>query len=136
MYFRDKSIPQLESLVTDPKMQSDIDKLKRQIEQQTQFEKNVGRKSLQEAEDRKFPNTEIDCKPPRWACDCYSGHFNAVPVSNERRVAIFVVPASTWPHKESNFLPDCKFVFPSLSTQALASTLESIREVNFITCKP
>ena len=63
--FRDKSIPQLESLVTDPKMQSDLDKLKRQIEQQTQFEKNIGRKSLQEAEDRKFPNPEIDCKPPR-----------------------------------------------------------------------
>ena len=62
---RDKSIPSLESLVTDPKMQSDIDKLKRQIEQQTQFEKNIGRKSQQEAEDRQFPNPEIDSKPPR-----------------------------------------------------------------------
>ena len=65
IFCSDKSIPQLESLVTDPKMQSDVDKLKRQIEQQTQFEKNIGRKSLQEAEDRKFPNPEIESKPPR-----------------------------------------------------------------------
>ena len=75
LYHRDKSIPNLESLVTDPKMQSEIDKLKRQIEQQTQFEKNIGRKSQQEAEDRKFPNPEIDCKPPR-----YTLMYSTVPL--------------------------------------------------------
>ncbi|XP_053405362.1 ral GTPase-activating protein subunit beta-like isoform X3 [Mercenaria mercenaria] len=61
----DKSIPTLDSLVTDVKMQSDLDKLKRQIEQQTQFENNIGRRSQVEAARRPFPNPAMECKPPK-----------------------------------------------------------------------
>lgn len=65
MTFRDKSIPSLDSLITDGKMQSDLDKLKRQVEQQTQFENNIGRRSQVEAARRPFPNPAMECKPPK-----------------------------------------------------------------------
>jgi hypothetical protein len=44
-------------------MESDLDKLKRQIEQQTQFENNIGRRSQVEAARRKTP--PMECKQPK-----------------------------------------------------------------------
>ena len=65
MCFSDKSIPSLDSLVTDVKMQSELDKLKRHIEHQTQFESNISRRSQLDAARRPFPNPATECKPPK-----------------------------------------------------------------------
>ncbi|KAL3873490.1 hypothetical protein ACJMK2_036600, partial [Sinanodonta woodiana] len=62
----DKSIPTLESLITtDNKMRSDLDKMKRMIEQQMQFENQVSNRNRQETAKKPFPNPETECKPPR-----------------------------------------------------------------------
>ncbi|XP_052767273.1 ral GTPase-activating protein subunit beta-like isoform X2 [Mya arenaria] len=61
----DKSIPSLDTLVTDVKTQSELDKLKRQIEHQTQFETNISRRSQLEASRRPFPNPATECKAPK-----------------------------------------------------------------------
>lgn len=46
-------------------MQSELEKLKRQIEQQTQFENNISRRSQIEAARRPLPNPTTECKPPK-----------------------------------------------------------------------
>ncbi|WAR19879.1 RLGPB-like protein, partial [Mya arenaria] len=44
---------------------SELDKLKRQIEHQTQFETNISRRSQLEASRRPFPNPATECKAPK-----------------------------------------------------------------------
>ncbi|XP_052272276.1 ral GTPase-activating protein subunit beta-like isoform X2 [Dreissena polymorpha] len=61
----DKSIPSLDSLVTDTKTQSELEKLRHLIEQQTQYEVNISRRNQVEDARRPFPNQATECKPPK-----------------------------------------------------------------------
>lgn len=65
LFFRDKSIPTLESLVTD-KMRGDLNKLKSFIEKQIQFESQVSTKSKLEMSKMQFPNSQTECKQPKY----------------------------------------------------------------------
>ncbi|KAJ8308235.1 hypothetical protein KUTeg_013109 [Tegillarca granosa] len=61
---QDKSIPTLESLVTD-KMRGDLNKLKSFIEKQIQFENHVSTKSKLDMSKMQFPNSHTECKQPK-----------------------------------------------------------------------
>ncbi|KAK3094041.1 hypothetical protein FSP39_023374 [Pinctada imbricata] len=60
----DKSIPTLESLVTD-NQRTELNKLKGFIEKQMSMETNVEQRSKQEIQTMKFPNPDTECKQPR-----------------------------------------------------------------------
>ncbi|XP_078313092.1 ral GTPase-activating protein subunit beta-like isoform X3 [Crassostrea virginica] len=60
----EKSIPTLESLVTDEKRPK-LNKLKSFIEKQAQFEAQVSQKKQQEMKSMPFPNKDTECKPPK-----------------------------------------------------------------------
>ena len=61
---REKSIPTLESLVTDEK-RPELNKLRSFIEKQAQFEAQVSQKKQQEMKSMPFPNKDTECKPPK-----------------------------------------------------------------------
>ncbi|XP_060069949.1 ral GTPase-activating protein subunit beta-like isoform X1 [Ylistrum balloti] len=60
----DKSIPTLESLVTE-KERANLTKLKSFIEKQVQFENQISSRSKQDLSKSKFPNPDTECKPPK-----------------------------------------------------------------------
>lgn len=60
----EKSIPTLESLVTDEKC-PELNKLKSFIEKQDQFESQIGQRKQQEVKSMPFPNQDTECKPPK-----------------------------------------------------------------------
>lgn len=64
LYFSDRSIPSLESLVKDSD-RSDLNKLKSFIYEASQFENDVCRKNKLNMKQSTFPNQEIDCKVPK-----------------------------------------------------------------------
>ncbi|XP_062588576.1 ral GTPase-activating protein subunit beta-like [Saccostrea cucullata] len=60
----DKSIPSLESLVTDEK-RPELNKLKSFMEKQAQYEAQISQKKQQEMQKMSFPNRDTECKPPK-----------------------------------------------------------------------
>lgn len=61
---RDKSIPTLESLVTDEN-RPELNKLKSFMEKQAQFEDQISQTKQEEMQSMTFPNQDTECKPPK-----------------------------------------------------------------------
>ncbi|XP_056022408.1 ral GTPase-activating protein subunit beta-like isoform X3 [Ostrea edulis] len=60
----DKSIPTLESLVTDEN-RPELNKLKSFMEKQAQFEDQISQTKQEEMQSMTFPNQDTECKPPK-----------------------------------------------------------------------
>ncbi|GFS13038.1 Ral GTPase-activating protein subunit beta [Elysia marginata] len=65
----DKSIPQLESVLTESQA-TDVEKMGSLIEQVSAFEKEISLKAKAEKENTPFPDPATECKPPR-VCNEY-----------------------------------------------------------------
>ena len=62
--FSDKSIPRLED--TMKSQQSSIDVMTQLIRKQTQFEKKVAQKHMEQRRNMPYPDPGLDCKPPKY----------------------------------------------------------------------